>query len=122
MHILVVDSDPIQIQSLTRGLKGKGFFVSTATSKSEAFAVLDIVGADIGLILIDSKVPQLDPFEMVSRTRASQNMFPVIIMTTYISKELQNKIEHDASLALIEKPFVLDTLVQEIAKFHLYQT
>lgn len=121
MHILVIDSDPIQVQSLSRGLKGRGYSISTATSKAEAYAALDLSGADIGLILIDIKVPRLDPFELLRQSKESQNSYPIIIMTTYIDKELQEKMDQETGIALIEKPFVLEKLLQEIEKINSTQ-
>jgi len=119
LNILVVDSDPIQIQSLARWLKGRGHAVVTATSKAESFSVLDESGDHIHLILTDLKVPQLDVFELIRKARAKNELFPVIIMTTYIGSELKKKIRDVPCIALIEKPFVLEQLLQEINRFDL---
>lgn len=119
MNILVVDSDPIQIQSLARGLKGRGHAVVTATSKAESFSVLDEPGDHIDLILTDLNVPQLDAFELIRRARAKNELFPVIIMTTHIGSELKKMIRGESCIALIEKPFVLEQLLQEINRFDL---
>ena len=119
MNILVVDSDPIQIQSLARGLKGRGHAVVTATSKAESFSVLDESNNHIHLILTDLKVPQLDVFELIRKARVKNELFPVIIMTTYIGSELKKRIREEPCITLIEKPFVLEKLLHEINRFDL---
>jgi len=114
LNILVVDSDPIQLQSLARGLKGRGHSVVTATDKTEVFSLLEEPGDPIHLILTDLKIPQLNAFELATKARVGNEMFPVIIMTTFISPELKNKIQHQPCTALIEKPFGLEKLIQLI--------
>jgi len=119
LNILVVDSDPIQTQSLARGLKGMGHSVVTATNKLESFSVIDDPDGHIHLILTDFKVPQLDVFELIKKARATNELFPVIIMTTYVDSELTKKTEGESFIALIEKPFVLEQLIQKIDRFDL---
>jgi CheY-like chemotaxis protein len=117
LNILVIDCDQIQIQSLARGLKSKGHSVSTATSKAETYSVLEKLGTNIHLLLIDSNVPHLNVFELIQRARAKNKIYPTIIMTTFINQELKTKTQGDSFIALIEKPFVLEKLIQKINWF-----
>ena len=119
MHILIVDSDPIQIQSLARGLKGRGHSVATATNREEAFTVIEQMGANLHLILTDLKIPHLDVFELARKARAQNQLFPLIIMTTFISTELQHKVRHEMNIALLEKPFGLEKLLHKVEGFEL---
>lgn len=118
MNILVVDSDPIQLQSLSRGLKSSGYLVVTAANLTEAFALLDEADSQIQLILTDLKSPQLDAFALAKKARANNRLFPIIIMTTYISSELQKQIQHESHITLIEKPFFLEKLLQEVERLN----
>jgi len=117
LNILVVDCDQIQIQSLARGLKSKGHSVSTATSKSETYSILEKPGGNIHLLLTDLNVPHLNVFELIRMIRAKNKIFPTIIMTTFINQELKTKTQDDPFIALIEKPFVLEKLIREINWF-----
>ena len=117
MNILVVDCDQIQIQSLARGLKSKGHTVSTATSKAETYSVLEKMGGNIHLLLTDQNIPHLNIFELIQAARAKNKIFPAIIMTTFINQELKLKTQGDPFIALIEKPFALEKLIQEINWF-----
>ena len=117
LNILVVDCDQIQIQSLARGLKSKGHSVSTATSKAETYSALEKPGGNIHLLLTDLNVPHLNVFELIQVARAKNKIFPTIIMTTFINQELRTKTQGDPFIALIEKPFVLEKLIQEINWF-----
>jgi len=116
LRILVVDSDPIQRQSLERGLKGRGHSIITAASLNEAISVLADRGEHVHLILTDLKSPHLDAFELTRKARIYNRLFPVIIMTTYISSELQKKALQESGIALIEKPFVLEQLIREVER------
>jgi len=119
MNILIVDSDIIQIKSLARGLKNRGYSVVTATGREESFSVLDEQGDRIDLLLTDLNLPHLDAFELIQKARTINGIFPAIIMTTYIDNELKEKLRSDPFISLIEKPFVLERLMHEINWFDL---
>lgn len=117
MNILVVDSDPIQLQSLSRGLKSSGYVVFAAANLNEAFALLDEADSQIQLILTDLKSPNLDAFALAKKARAKNRLFPIIIMTTYISSELQKQLQDESCITLIEKPFFLEQLLGEVERY-----
>jgi len=96
-----------------------GHSAVTATNKVESFSVIDDPDGHIHLILTDFNVPQLDVFELIKKARATNEFFPVIIMTTYVDSELTKKTEGESFIALIEKPFVLEQLIQKIDRFDL---
>ena len=77
-YILVVDDNPLNIETITRRLQRDGFHTFAATSAMEAFAVLD--SSVVDLILLDVMMPDIDGFEVLETIREGSNV-PVIMLT-----------------------------------------
>src|SRR5687767_3840562 len=83
--IVVVDDNPASLYSTSRILRSAGFEVIEATTGAEALAAAE---QDIGLIVLDINLPDIDGLEVCRRLRArSQTAYlPVIHLTaTFVS-------------------------------------
>jgi PAS domain S-box-containing protein len=83
--IIVVDDNPASLYSTSRILRSAGFEVIEATTGSEALAAAD---QDVGLIVLDINLPDIDGLEVCRRLRARSNTayLPVIHLTaTFIA-------------------------------------
>ncbi|UCE75222.1 MAG: response regulator [Methanomassiliicoccales archaeon] len=117
MNILVVDDDALQLETLRRGLKNKGYQVLEALSGKEAvkcFARSNM--AKIDLVLSDYLMPGMNGIELVKKIRQNYGSLPVILMTAYGEKELVIEALRNRCDSFIEKPFTLDQLMQEIER------
>lgn len=59
-RILVVDDDPAICLAYSEVLVGAGYEVLTANSRADAMAVLDIVGQDVHVLILDIRLPDAD--------------------------------------------------------------
>jgi DNA-binding response OmpR family regulator len=75
--IVVVDDNAASLYSTSRILRSAGFEVIEATTGAEALAAAD---KDIGLIVLDINLPDIDGLEVCRRLRASSDV-PVIMLT-----------------------------------------
>jgi CheY-like chemotaxis protein len=117
MNILVVDDDALQLETLRRGLKNKGYQVLEALSGEEAlrrFARSNM--GKIDLVLSDYLMPGMNGIELVKKIRQHYSSLPVILMTAYGEKELVIEALRNRCDSFIEKPFTLDQLIQEIER------
>ncbi|MBD9372679.1 response regulator [Rhizobium sp. ARZ01] len=69
-HVLIVDDSPTARALLTTRLKRYNFRVSTAESGAVALATLK-ANPDIGLMVTDYNMPDIDGFELTRRIRAT---------------------------------------------------
>ncbi len=75
--ILTVDDDPLVAAAITRDLSGRygeGYRIISATSGSEALAVLARIalrGEQVALIAADQRMPRMTGIEMLGQTQAS---------------------------------------------------
>jgi len=86
-RIVVVDDNPASLYSTARILRSAGFEVIEATTGAEALAAAD---ADIGLIVLDINLPDIDGLEVCRRLRARTNTsyLPIIHLTaTFVAHD-----------------------------------
>ena len=78
--IVVVDDNPASLYSTSRILRSAGFEVIEATTAAEALAAAD---KDIGLIVLDINLPDIDGLEVCRRLRARSNtaFLPIVHLT-----------------------------------------
>jgi len=85
--IVVVDDNPASLYSTSRILRSAGFEVIEATNGAEALAAAD---QDVGLIILDINLPDIDGLEVCRRLRARTNTayLPIIHLTaTFVAND-----------------------------------
>jgi signal transduction histidine kinase len=115
MNILVIDDEIDQVETVKRGLRGKGYAVFQATDPCEA---LDRLHGDtrIDMLITDYIMPSMNGIELLEIVRKGHPTLPVIMMTAYGNKELLVNAIHNNCDGYIEKPFTLDQLLKEIER------
>ena len=80
-RILIVDDDPLVLQTLSDVLTHEGFHVSKASSGRDA---LDLLGREPhALLLSDIRMPEVDGMELLSEVRRVHPGTDVVLMTGY---------------------------------------
>ncbi len=101
--ILVVDDEPIVVQSLGDWFRQDGHRVDTAQSSAEALRL--VAEKDYDLAFLDIKMPGVDGLELQARLAAVKPDMTVIIMTAYASVETAIKALKAGAYDYIAKPF-----------------
>jgi CheY-like chemotaxis protein len=78
--ILVVDDEPLLLNSVAGLCEALGFRVCRASDGEAALPHLD---AGIDLVITDVRMPRLDGLGLLRRIRATAPHLPVIVMTGY---------------------------------------
>ena len=114
--ILIVDDKRVQVKTLRRGLRTKGYRVVEAISGKQA---LDHLGKDetIDIVLTDYAMPEMNGIELLKKIRETNKTTPVIIMTAYGDKDLVIEAMHYRCNGFIDKPFDMDELLEVIKKY-----
>ena len=73
--IVVVDDNPASLYSTSRILRSAGFEVLEASTGTEALAFAE---QDVGLIVLDINLPDIDGLEVCRRLRLEQPRVPVV--------------------------------------------
>ncbi|MFP4477079.1 MAG: ATP-binding protein [Desulfatibacillaceae bacterium] len=123
MTILLVDDEKVQIETLRRGLRSRGFSVLAANSAGEAMECLAEHGDSIELVLTDYMMVGDSGLDLLRHIRERHGSLPVVMMTAYGEKRVIIDALRNRCNGFIEKPFTLESLIEEItrARVETYQ-
>ncbi|MBB3975187.1 PleD family two-component response regulator [Rhizobium azooxidifex] len=123
-HVLIVDDSPTARALLSTRLKRYNFRVSTAESGAAALAILQ-ANPDIGLMVTDYNMPDIDGFELTRRIRSfmGSHQLRIIGVSSSTDRMLSARFLKAGGNDFILRPFIdeefycrvnqnLDTLTQ----------
>ena len=117
--ILVVDDDPIVLESCKRILQSEGYMVVCVPSADDALDNLERGPFD--LMVTDIKMPEQDGFYLLRKIREKwpSDRFlelPVLVMTGYPTQETLRELKKSGASQFIPKPFTPDELLAAVWK------
>jgi CheY-like chemotaxis protein len=113
-NLLIVDNDPITLNSIVGLLKSQaGFFnVFAASSSREA---LDMVAArSIDLVVAGLHLPEIASFELLAKLERNQPQVCIIVMTDNASQLLRSKVKQRAGAIHFDQALDIGLLIQRI--------
>ncbi len=115
--ILLVDDDSRNIFALTAVLKARGYVVIPATDMRQAFNLLRD-NPDIGVILLDMMMPEMDGYEALKLLRqdAMYKGLPVIAVTAQAMSGDREKCLSAGADDYLSKPVDVDALLELLQK------
>ena len=86
-HILIVDDEPFNLDTLSQDLEDLGYVTNTAVDGPSALQMIDNDPPDC--LLLDIMMPGMDGFEVLRRLRSNKNFaeLPVIIISAATDSE-----------------------------------
>jgi DNA-binding response OmpR family regulator len=112
MKILVVDDEPVVLNSCRKVLEEDGFDVRLVPSADEALTALKDEGFD--LLLIDVKMPKHDGIYLIKKIKEQWSDIPIIVMSGYTTPDTIAAGAKMGAAAFIAKPFTPDELIKEL--------
>jgi DNA-binding NtrC family response regulator len=112
--VLVVDDDPIILESCRRVLEAEGFTVSLATSAAEGLEALE--GRAFDLLLADIKMPEVDGLQLLALARKRHPRVPVLLMSGYPTSETVAATMEGGADGFLAKPFTPEELVSAVVR------
>ena len=113
LNILVVDDEMIQVETISRGLRSRGYGVTRAHNGDEALEKIHEETGKIDMVITDYAMPGMNGLGLLKNIRKTHQSMPVIMMTAYGEKELIIEALRNRCDSFIEKPFTLDQLLTE---------
>jgi DNA-binding NtrC family response regulator len=110
---LVVDDDPIVLESCRRILESDGWAVTAAGGVSEALAAMAV--REFDLLVLDLKMPERDGLQMMAHLKERSVPVPVIVMSGYATSDTILASLEGGAFAFVSKPFTPDELLASVS-------
>jgi YesN/AraC family two-component response regulator len=113
-EVLIVDDEEPFVLSLADGLSSykKYFNVRTAPNGAEAVKILKL--SPIDLVITDLSMPKMDGFELLAYMSRNYPKIPVILMTAYGTRKIEEIVGNMGIFRYLEKPLDVDTVADNI--------
>jgi two-component system chemotaxis response regulator CheY len=118
MNIIVADDSMVVRSVVTKVVTSLGHEPIQATHGGEVLDILEKMGKDISLILMDWNMPTMDGFQALQTLKNDQRfaLIPVIMLTSE-SDDKKIKMAFDAGVSgYVEKPFTSEELIESLKK------
>jgi two-component system cell cycle response regulator DivK len=117
-QILVVDDDSKNIFALCAVLQSRGWTCISALSAREGIELLQS-NPDIGIVLMDMMMPDMDGYEAIRQIRAREGWeeMPVIAVTAQAMTGDREKCLEAGASEYLSKPVDVDLLIGIINRF-----
>jgi len=115
MKILIVDDDPIVLDSCRLILEAEGFDVSSVPSADKALETLE--NDDYDLLLIDVKMPEHDGMYLMQEIKIRWPEIPIVVMSGYPTPQTIADGVRMGAEKFIAKPFTPDELLEIIVEW-----
>lgn len=114
-RIIIIDDDPVGLETLAEGLEEEGYKVFSAPGAEEGLKILT-EKAGIDVVLTDLKMPGLDGVEVLRRVKSFDEGIPVVLMTAYASVETAIESMRLGAYDYVMKPLDLRRVAVVLAK------
>lgn len=115
--ILIVDDDARNIFALSAVLKAKGYSCISSPGSMEALKLLSS-NHDVGIVLLDMMMPEMDGYQMLATLRKGSNAHvPVIAVTAQAMLGDREKCLAAGADDYLSKPVDVDRLVTILDKY-----
>jgi len=113
--VLLVDDDARNIFALSSVLERRGMKVLTATTGSEAIALIENQ-SDLAIVLMDIMMPEMDGYQTIAKIRenAAYRRLPIIALTAKAMKGDREKCLEAGASDYLAKPVNTDQLLSAL--------
>lgn len=111
MRVLIVDDNERNIFALSAVLQAKGYRCVSASSAREGLNLLTKAD-DIGIVLVDMMMPEMDGYEMISCIKnGGKDLLPVIAVTAQAMTGDRERCLDAGADGYIAKPIDVSNLI-----------
>lgn len=118
MDVLIVDDDPIMLETAADTLKSLGVTADCAESASKALEMITHrheTEQDYRIVILDWKMPDIDGIEMTRRIRSTVSPdIPILLISAYDRTDIEGAAKKAGANAFISKPLFRSTLYDTI--------
>lgn len=114
--VLVVDDEKLVLEVMSKVLRKCGYRTLMASSGAEGLDLLSEAEGEIGVIVSDLIMPEMDGLDFLSRVREKHPDVPAIAMSGNVDQEFLEALADVGVTEVIDKPFRADQLLKIVGE------
>ena len=115
-RVLIVDDEPTVAEMAAEMLRKMNYKITVETSSVAALERFRSAPHGFDVVLSDLVMPEMTGVQMVKEMLAIRPQFPVVIMTGYTDKSVDEISESGAAWGLVKKPVVMKSLADAVER------
>jgi CheY-like chemotaxis protein len=108
--VLVVDDNGRVLQAVSQLVETLGYPVMTAATGREALRIFGENHTQIGCVLLDLTMPDMDGLETMRGLRTIDPGARIVLSSGYSEQSVRRRISGDGPIHFLQKPFVEEDL------------
>jgi CheY-like chemotaxis protein len=112
--ILVVDNDPIMLQTFVGLLKSQGGFLQLLSAANIQTTLEILAKEEVHILITGMHMSEMDAYELLSLLEAKYPKTPIIVMTNNASSMLRAKVKQMASVIHFDQALDISMLTKRI--------
>ncbi len=112
--VLIVENEQLMLGLIERVLLQHGYQVLAAADGEEAIEVYRLHKLEIDVVLLDVGLPKVNGVDVLYKMKSENPNVRVIIVSGFLAPELRTKMQQAGVEHFIDKPYMLDQLVETI--------
>ncbi len=113
-HILLVDDEPLLLQSCKLLLEVAGFAITTAINGKEALALIAAANPPYDLLLLDLNMPEVDGIEVLRHLRSLNDEICTVVLSAETGFDTVSKAFQLGAYDYVRKPYEFEDLVNKL--------
>jgi len=114
--ILVAEDEPAVLTLIERVLSSAGYTVRSASTGSEAMAIVGAHGGDIDLLVSDAVMPGMAGMELARQLRIERPGLPILFVSGWAGEAFERDWAGEAAVDLLLKPFEVGELLERVGR------
>ncbi len=113
-HILLVDDEPLLLQSCKLLLEVAGFTITTATNGKEALAQIAAANPPFELLLLDLNMPEMGGIEVLRQLRSMNDEICSVVLSAETGFDMVSQAFQLGAYDYVRKPYEFEDLVNKL--------
>jgi PAS domain S-box-containing protein len=114
--ILVIEDESAALSVLTKVLSSRGFKILTASDGESAVEIFAQYSEVVDIVLLDMGLPKMSGKDVLIRIKTIKPSVRIVIASGYFESDLQADIAPDNVAAYIQKPYMIDNVIEVLRR------
>jgi two-component system cell cycle sensor histidine kinase/response regulator CckA len=114
--ILVAEDEPAVLALIERVLSSAGYTVLSASTGSEAMAIVDTHSGEIDLLVSDAVMPGMAGMDLARQLRIDRPGLPILFVSGWAGESFERDWAGEPAVELLLKPFEVAELLERVGR------